>query len=298
MKKLFILILALILCFHPVFADNTNDGWRRLAVYNFQGTKILSIPDLSIEFYSPDFMVVRDKSNSYYISDNTGKRLNEESYLVLGYPLITISDGNFIQLIKAKDIQDNEAEMIIYNKKGNIVFPQDKIKNYEPLGFKYLKDGRILGIKKPSSIVIFEAEKSPLILDTPEKLVQWLNENKIDTTNYQSKWTPQMSDEEKNQKIDYNIFENWLRNNIYTPSKDEWTTYQTKDGTGIRDLNYPTRILVKPSPEYQNIVIEGNYFAYYLLGMWGIKKLDGSTAGNAKFKNLPIVRGEYIYTEE
>ncbi len=298
MKKIFIFISVLILFFTPALANNSETGWRRLAVYNFQGEKILSNPDLSIEYYTPDFIVVRNRNNNYFIADKIGNQINNEEYLVLGYPLLNISDGNFIQLIKAKDVQDNDAEMIIYNKKGKIVFPQDKIKNYEPLGFKYLKDGRIIGIKKPSAIVIFEADKPPLILDTPEKLTLWLSQNKIDKTDYQSKWTQQMSSEEKNQKINYNIFENWLKQNIYTPPEDEWVVYKTKDGAGIRDMNYPTRILIKPNPEYQDIVLQGKYFAYYLLGNWSVKSLNGNFASKAKFKNLPIVRGEYIYTEE
>ena len=301
MKKLFIFIFVLFFITASVFANTADNNWRRLAVYDLQGNKLLSFPELSIEYYSSDFIVVRDKTNNYYITDKTGKRLNDRSYLVLGYPLITISDGNFIQLIKAKTVQDNDAEMVIYNKKGEVVFPQDKISNYEPLGFKYLKDGRIIGTKKsPSSLVIFEANKSPLLLDTPEKLVGWLKDSKIDKTDYSAKWTPQMSTEEKHLSIEYNILENWLKNpdNVYYPSDDNWIVFRTRDGAGIRDQNYPTRVLVKPSPEYQNIVLEGKHFAYYTLGMWGIKGLDGTVPGNGKFKNLPIFRGGYIFSEE
>ncbi len=301
MKRLFIFISVLILFAAPVLSAQADGVWRRLAVYDLQGNKLLAFPELSIEYYSPDFMVVRDKTNKYYIADKNGKRLNDQSYLVLGYPMITLSDGNFVQLIKAKTVQDNDAEMIIYNKKGEVVFPQDKISNYEPLGFKYLKDGRILGVKTaPFSIVIFETNKEPLTLNTPEKLADWLNKNNIDTNNYKSKWTSNMTDEEKMLTMDENIAENWLNdaNNVYFHSMSDLVVFQTRDGAGIRDKNTPTKVIVKPSPEYQQIVIQGNYFAYYQLGKWGLRDLNGNSPSSAKFNNLPILRGDYIFVEE
>ena len=301
MKKFLILFFVLISLSGVVFASGTDASWRRLAVYNFKGEGVLALSDLSVEYYSPKLIIVRDKNNMYYRADISGKPLDADKYLVLGYPLIVISDGNFVQLIKAKSVQDNEAEMIIYNKQGEVVFPLDKLKNYEPLGFKYLKDGRIIAVKKQhSDIVVFEAGKPQLLLDSPEKLADWLNKNKIDTTDYKGKWTEQMSPEEKMLTIEHNIFENWLNNpsNIYMAPADDKVVFQTRDGNGIRSRRYPTNVFVKPNPEYQNIVIQGGYYTYFSMGTWKIQSFDSTVTGSARFKNLPIIRGEYVYIEE
>ncbi len=297
MKKIIISILMLIITGINITGYCTED-MKRLGVYDFAGNKVISFPDLSIEYYSPQIIVVKDRSNNYYRTNEQGKIIGLRTYKYFGYEMIYLSDGNFIQLIDAQTPDDQNAKLVIYNSQGEVVFPYDNILKYEPLHFKHLKDGRIIAALKSGEHYVFEANKRPLMLKNSEELIKWLEDNKIITPEYKNLLDTK-SEKEKYDDLSEKL-EKWVNNpeNAYMASDEELVTFQTRDGIGIRDKRYPTRVLVKPSNEYQNIIILGKYYAYYFFGKWGIRSIDGNVNIPAKFKTVPVIRGNYIFCEE
>ena len=271
---------------------------KRLGVYDFSGSKVLSFPELSIEYYSPQIIVVKDRNNNYYRVNEQGKIIGLRTYKYLGYEMIYTSGGNFIQLIDAQSPEDQNAKVVIYNALGEVVFPYDNIIKYEPLHFKHLKDGRIIAALKSGEHYVFEANKRPLMLKNSDDLIKWLEENKIISAEYKNLLATKPEKEKYECLIEK--LEKWVNNpeNVYIASNEELVTFQTRDGIGIRDKRYPTRVLVKPSNEYQNIIILGKYYAYYSFGKWGLRSIDGATNIPANFKKLPVIRGNYIFSEE
>ncbi len=292
MKKLFIFIFVLFFMALPIWAD--GGLYQKNAVYDLQGNKILSLPDVSIYYYSPRFVVVRDNDKNFYITDCSGKRLDERMYRIFNGLLAGTTNGNFVMLYD-KPIDDNDGNMIVYNANGDVVFPLDKISHYEPLGFKYLKDGRMYGINlHKKSVMIFEANKTPLYIRKPDDLAAWINESGIDTRDFSD-----MTDEEKASEME-KILGNWFNDdrNVYCHNMSDNVVFQTRDGAGIRSRQYPTKVIVRPNPQYQQIIVQGDYFAYYCLGKWGVKSMDDTISVRPMFSTVPRISGGYIYAEE
>ena len=297
MKKIILTILILIVTGINLTSYSAEE-MRRLGVYDFSGNKVLSFPELSIEYYSPQLIIVKDSNNSYYRANEQGKIIGLRTYKYLGYEMIYLSDGNFIQLIDAQSPDDQNAKVVIYNSQGEVIFPYNNILKYEPLHFKHLKDGRIIAALKSGEHYVFEANKRPLMLKNSEDLIKWLENNKIISADYRY-LIETKSEEEKYQDLSDRL-EKWVNDpeNVYIASDEELVTFQTRDGIGIRDKKYPTRVFVKPTNEYQNVIILGKYYAYYFFGNLGIRSLDGSINIPAKFKTVPVIRGNYVFCEE
>lgn len=156
MKIFFVFILLLMMC-QCVNAEELN-----YSVYDFSGNKILTLTGLSIKYYSPNLIIVRDNTKKYYRVNKSGKPFDNKKFDFLSITA-DYTNCNFIPLVLA------DGRQIIYNKNGDVVV---SFGYYEPLYFTYLKNGTIIGYEKGSEIPkLFEPNKKPRIITTEEKQI-------------------------------------------------------------------------------------------------------------------------------
>ncbi len=271
--------------YFSVYKDEEDEGgyyaelFHSYVAYSLNGKKLLEIPNASIEYYSKDFVIIKDEKG-YYLADNKGKKLTN-------YYLSIFIEPIFKKLILFIETNEDETAGVM-NKTGKVLIKpvnnKDHKQDYEYL-YSTKNGGFVAGPYDDYNI----RRNYDDYEDEEEASIFFIDANGVKTP------------------IDNNATSAYFEQ--YEKAKNKYPLYmpfwqEDKDTNGSKiykwgiDLDGENNINAK----YEEISIVSSllygrqkYFAYKEHNLWGVKTLNGEkTVLKPQFKNEIEVVDDYI----
>ena len=271
--------------YFSVYKDEEDEGgyyaelFHSYVAYSLNGKKLLEIPNASIEYYSKDFVIIKDEKG-YYLADNKGKKLTN-------YYLSIFIEPIFKKLILFIETNEDETAGVM-NKTGKVLIEPVNNKDHKQ-DYEYLYSTKNGGFLAGPSDDYNIRRNYDDYEDEEEASIFFIDANGVKTP------------------IDNNATSAYFEQ--YEKAKNKYPLYmpfwqEDKDTNGSKIYKWGINLDGENNinAKYEEISIVSSllygrqkYFAYKEHNLWGVKTLNGEkTVLKPQFKNEIEVVDDYI----